>query len=531
MRLISYLFLLLPFLGMAQDTLRYDTAISRIEGESIKLKYKSAVTGGKHYMFLKKGQWLYYDEYDQLVKEENYKAYKSDQKYLKHGYEVYYSPNTGDTILIREYNKGSITKQFAYKEAIIMEKNYIIHVHRDFSSFSVQEYRNTKNNPYRKDFASVWKSSFEGSDMKQEFADYSLIEDSLGDPSLLEAPKFSTTSRFNYVNNPEFEVHPKAPFSIMSFTNEVDYWIQASESPDFYIAPDNAHSGGSFIGFRVFSMSKHIEYVQNKLKAPLKKDSLYCFSAYVRLAPGSKFATNAFGVQFSTLPNKINTDELLTVRADITLSDQLLCYKTRWMKVECTYKAKGGEVWMTIGSFQDHKALNLVEVPGLKNECYYFLDDVSLNPVKDESECGCNFSDQRSKEKETIDVDDEQLTALEELEVGESFILNDINFENDKAELLPTSFKTLYEVLEILKKKPSMVIELSGHTSGLGAYDHNMELSERRAEAVKQFLTLNGIKADRIKTVGHGPNFKIADDSTEEGQRINRRVEFKLLAK
>lgn len=531
MRYVSLLCLFLSVLASAQDTLRYDTLITRSEGESISVKYKSAVTGGKHYMYLRKGTWAFYDNFDQLVKEENYKANKGNKKHLKHGYEVYYNPNTGDTILIREYNKGSITKQLAFSSAVIQEKNYIISIFKDFDSYTIQEYKNTANNPYRKDFASVWKSSMEDPNNNQTLVDYSLVEDSLGDPSLLEEPSFSTKSRFNYVNNPEFENHAKAPFSIMSFTNEVDYWLQASESPDFYISASNAHSGGAFIGFRVFSMSKHIEYVQNKLKAPLKKDSLYCFSAYVRLSPGSKFATNAFGVQFSKLPNKINTSELLTVEASISIDDQLLCYKTQWMKVECTYKAKGGEQWMTIGSFKNHKKLNLVEVPGSKYESYYFLDDVSLNPISDNTQCGCNFSDQRPKEENTVIVDNQQLSELNELGVGESIILKNINFENDRSELLPSSFSTLYKVLELMKENPKMTVELSGHTSSLGSYDHNIDLSERRANAVKHFLTLNGIKAERVKTKGYGPDQLIADDSTEEGQRLNRRVEFKVLSK
>lgn len=464
-----------------------------------------------------------------MIKEENYTVNKSKNKYVKDGYEVYYNPVNGDTILIREYNRGNMLRQYANSAAVLVEKSKTLTVYKDFSMYSVQEYRNTSITGPQTDFVSVWMSSIEDPDLVRKLDQYHFIEDSLGDPSLLEPANYQTLSQYNYVNNPEFENHPKAPFSIMSFTDQVEYWMQASESPDFYISPHNAHSGSSFIGFRVFSMSKHIEYVQNKLKAPLQKDSVYCFSAYVKLSPASRYATNAFGVQFTNTPNHINTSELLTVKASISLKDQLLCFKTKWMKVQCTYKAKGGEQWLTIGSFQNHKTLAMVEVPGASNESYYYLDDVSLVPVHTAEACPCNFTDRRDS-NEINETNNAEYSQLSNLKIGESIILENINFENDKDELLSSSFNSLYNVLSLMHANPGMNVEISGHTSSLGGYDHNMDLSKRRAEAVKLFLNLNGISSDRINTVGHGPKFPIDSDLTEQGQYKNRRVEFKIIS-
>ena len=530
MRAYLIIFLFFNSVLYGQDSVRYDKLISYSEGKSVKSKYRSTVTGSNQYIFLKKGEWRYYDDEGSLLKIENYIAYKSKTKHLKDGYEVYLNPVTGDSILIREFSKGQLKRQYAYSSAVLVEHSKILKVYRDFGSYSVYESSNNANNPYRGDFVTVWQSSIEDPDYIRKMDNYSSFEDSIGDPSLLIESAFSTQTEYNYVSNPEFEIHPKAPFSIMSFTDQVEGWIQASESPDLYLSANNAHSGISFIGFRVFSMSKHIEYVQNRLKAPLTKDSVYCFSAYVKLSPGSKYASNAFGIQFTEKANQINTSELLKVQASVALEDQILLYKTRWMKVQCTYKAKGGEQWLTIGSFQNHKTLSLMEVPGVTHESYYYLDDVTLSPVKNVEDCPCNFADQREKPE----VAEETVAALEQslsnLSIGESLILKNINFENDKDDLLPSSFKTLYEVLTVLEQHPTMTIELSGHTSGLGGFDHNLDLSERRAEAVKQFLQLNGIDPERITTVGHGPKFLIASDLTEEGQHTNRRVEIKVLS-
>jgi outer membrane protein OmpA-like peptidoglycan-associated protein len=350
-------------------------------------------------------------------------------------------------------------------------------------------------------------------------------EDSLGDPSLLQKASFDIYHRHNYISNPGFE-HLNLYRSTMSFTREVRNWLPASESPDLFISSDYAHSGNSFIGFRVFTLTKDIEYVQNQLKAPLKKDSLYCFSAYIQLSPGSKFASNAIGIKFSNHPMEIPLDQLYAVKADIQLESQILSFKSKWMRIECLYKAKGGEKWMILGSFKDHMSLKLTPVPGNIYESYYYLDDVSLVPVQDPSLCHCNFNDSRLTQTISSHAD---TLALDHLKVGETLVLRNIHFENDESELLPGSFATLMAVLEFLRSHPRAVVEISGHTSSTGDYEHNMDLSSRRAKAVQQFLVVNGVASERIKVQGYGPDKPIADNGTKEGQGLNRRVEFRLL--
>ncbi|MBR9861443.1 OmpA family protein [bacterium] len=525
-----WLFTLFISFGLqAQDSIFYDSLIVRSEGEYHKIKYKSPVTGAKQYFSLKEGVWKYYDEFDQLIKVESYKLIDRKKANVKDGHEIYLDPVDGDTILIRTYDKGALVSQYPYKEGILVHRTKVLEVYKDFGSFSVAEYSYAV--PGRVDFVSLWKSSIEDPDNIMEMESYIAFEDSLGDPSLLQDPSFDTHHQFNYVSNSEFEIHPKAPYSVMSFTTQVKDWYPASESPDFYISSENAHSGNSFIGFRVFTMEKHIEYVQNRLKEPLKKDSIYCFSAYLKLSPGSKYATNNFGVMFTDKPQNIPIEDLHGIEPNIRLENQVLNFKTRWMKVQCTYKAKGGERWMVLGSFEDHTKLKLVEVPGQMHESYYYMDDVTLVPVKSESDCGCNFSDSRDNmEVDTAEEVNELLSQLNQLKEGDKLILNDIHFDNDKAVLLHQSFETLMSVLIFLNKNPETVVEISGHTSSTGTYDHNMELSNQRAEAVRQYLINNGISSARIIAKGYGPDQPIANNDTETGQRENRRVEFRIVS-
>ena len=529
MRLHSLFLIAMYTISYGQDTINYNRLVTDKLGESIPIKYKSSVTGAKMTAYLQDGKWLAVDSLNNVLVEAHYSANKKKQSTTKDGLEIFLDPIHGDTIIIREFDKGKLKQQLAYRPAIIVYGNTTYHSYLDFASYTIAEY--TRDYSGKGDFTSIWKSTLEDPKQILKNPEYLRQEAEYGDPTLIQPATYSTKAQYNYVNNPEFELHPNAQFSIMSFTNQMEYWSIASESPDLYISPESALSGSSFVGFRVFSLKKDIEYLQNELKQPLKKDSIYCFSAYLRLSPGSKYATNAFGFLLAAEPQQINTDQLLRVKPSKHLNTQILNYKTRWMKVQCTYKAKGGEKYLVIGSFQNHKELQLVEVPGQVIESYYYMEDVSLVPIEKEENCACNFADERKEPAQELTYEDENNAKFDTLKVGQKLVLDNIHFENDESELLPESYKALYDVLLYLTENLKVKVEISGHTSIIGGASHNLRLSLKRAEAVKKFLNLNGILDNRIETVGFGSQFPIASNETEAGQKENRRVEFKILEK
>lgn len=107
--------------------------------------------------------------------------------------------------------------------------------------------------------------------------------------------------------------------------------------------------------------------------------------------------------------------------------------------------------------------------------------------------------------------------------------LEGVYFEVNKAVLRPQSKAKLDETVEVLKKYPDTRIEISGHTDSTGPREHNMELSQQRAEAVKTYLVEHGIDAGRIETRGAGPDEPIDTNATREGRSKNRRIEFRIL--
>jgi outer membrane protein OmpA-like peptidoglycan-associated protein len=110
--------------------------------------------------------------------------------------------------------------------------------------------------------------------------------------------------------------------------------------------------------------------------------------------------------------------------------------------------------------------------------------------------------------------------------------LRNIYFNFDKASFQQESFNELNKLERMMAQNPSMQVEIAGHTDVVGTKSYNLQLSQRRAEAVKDFLTKKGIDSRRIKAVGYGVTKPLAsNDDEKEGRELNRRVEFKVTGK
>jgi outer membrane protein OmpA-like peptidoglycan-associated protein len=80
----------------------------------------------------------------------------------------------------------------------------------------------------------------------------------------------------------------------------------------------------------------------------------------------------------------------------------------------------------------------------------------------------------------------------------------------------------------VLKEFDKTLLEVAGHTDNTGSAAYNQTLSEKRASTVAQYLTGQGVRSDRIITVGAGETHPIASNDTPEGRQANRRVELSL---
>ncbi|MDB5217891.1 MAG: Outer rane lipoprotein omp16 precursor [Myxococcaceae bacterium] len=106
-------------------------------------------------------------------------------------------------------------------------------------------------------------------------------------------------------------------------------------------------------------------------------------------------------------------------------------------------------------------------------------------------------------------------------------LTGDVLFAFGKSELLPTAQKKLNDVVTALKDDPR-TITIVGHTDSIGSDETNMQLSQRRADAVRTYLTTHGIPDERVSSQGMGKSQPVADNKTAEGRANNRRVEIIL---
>lgn len=101
-----------------------------------------------------------------------------------------------------------------------------------------------------------------------------------------------------------------------------------------------------------------------------------------------------------------------------------------------------------------------------------------------------------------------------------------INFRTASADISPDSYVLLDKLAEVATSCPTAEIRIEGHTDSRGSAAFNQDLSQRRAQAVVDYLISKGIDASRLSAVGFGEDAPIADNNTAEGRAINRRIEF-----
>ncbi len=142
-----------------------------------------------------------------------------------------------------------------------------------------------------------------------------------------------------------------------------------------------------------------------------------------------------------------------------------------------------------------------------------FLLEINLQPIK----------------AETSQPMAEQGKPVEKPKEDKAIVLKNVFFDTDKAILKSESFAELNKLKLFLSENPAIRIELRGHTDNQGSDAHNLDLSDQRAKAVRDFLVQKGINADRLQAKGFGETMPVESNETPQGRANNRRTEFVIL--
>lgn len=118
---------------------------------------------------------------------------------------------------------------------------------------------------------------------------------------------------------------------------------------------------------------------------------------------------------------------------------------------------------------------------------------------------------------------------LKKTEKGKSFILDNIYYQTGSDEIFPESIIILNEFASFLKDHPEMKVEIQGHTDNTGNAQENIQLSQKRADKVVQFLQEKGVDKNNLSAKGYGAEKPIANNNIADGRAKNRRTEFLVL--
>ncbi|MFC0181410.1 Outer membrane protein OmpA [Pseudarcicella hirudinis] len=132
-----------------------------------------------------------------------------------------------------------------------------------------------------------------------------------------------------------------------------------------------------------------------------------------------------------------------------------------------------------------------------------------------------DFSQQNAKDK-ILDI------QLEPIQKNAHEVLNNIFFDSGKWDIKPESVSELDKLIKLLKANSSISVEISGHTDDVGKEADNLALSKKRAQSVVDYLAKNGVNIAKIKIEGYGKSRPIAENTSEENRKLNRRIEIKF---
>ena len=125
--------------------------------------------------------------------------------------------------------------------------------------------------------------------------------------------------------------------------------------------------------------------------------------------------------------------------------------------------------------------------------------------------------------------EDGSLPDLAQCKVGDKVVLKNVHFLFDQSTLTPDAKAVLDGVSDAMTRAADIHVEIGGHTDAKGSDEYNQKLSERRAVSVRKYIIGKGVAGDRMNAAGYGESQPVADNETDEGRELNRRVELKII--
>jgi OmpA-OmpF porin, OOP family len=334
----------------------------------------------------------------------------------------------------------------------------------------------------------------------------------------------------NLVLNSSFETSADSakPFTLYGSVTKAQGWTIPNKSqPLVYSTSDKgfiydphgtewsfkARSGNNVAGINIYGSKR--DYIQGSLTTPLVVGKKYYFAFWVHY-----HCSGASNIGIAFLPTKITMDSnTLIPLKPATYQKNIIPYsnepKSVWGLVRDSFIAQLPLQSFIIGNFFTDANTKL-EATKFKHY-FAYIDDVAVWEAKVQPTTDYTTALEKEDWKRNMVIATPKNVA---------FTLNDVFFPYNSAVLESRSSLTLDSLVEKLNLLKTMKIHIMGHTSSEGSSDLNQKLSEKRAQAVMQYLINHGIENTRLSAEGLGSTIPITTNETEEGRKKNRRVVF-----
>lgn len=214
------------------------------------------------------------------------------------------------------------------------------------------------------------------------------------------------------------------------------------------------------------------------------------------------------------VPEKYRPDPVMVIRGKVeSVEGKPVAANIQWEEVD--NKANKGSV---TSSAKDGEYI--LPLKGKKKFVYY---------VKDKDKFGTSVEvDLTNPSKPKVTDKKIQVSSFKKGDKHVPFVMKTLHFDHNSDKIRTESFFDLERLAKTMKVNPSLKLQIEGHTDNVGQDAFNMDLSKRRADAVKRFLVSKGCAASAISSAGYGETRPKASNSTPEGRQKNRRVEFRV---
>lgn len=323
------------------------------------------------------------------------------------------------------------------------------------------------------------------------------------------------------------------------FTTEDD--DEEIGAPETYKGRCKPKTGTRFAGIRAYSYrgEEPRSYISARLPEEMSEGVLYCVKYHLRLSPLSKFAINKVGAYLSKKDISTTEEKSLIYDAQIMHPKKKIHKNTRLWKPVCqAYQAKGGEEYITIGTFSENDGLETEKMRKPRRydksqtyDAYYWIDDVSIKAIDNRRECQCTEEEEK-KDNEPKFVFSSKADIPEDPTPTQKIEKRPIYFAYFNSDIEGSFKERLDKVAEVLKENEELQLKVIGHADQEEAKKIKSEVKKDvsldRAKKVAQYLEKQGVDSERLNIEAIQDSDLQSKGNSQYLRSKNRRVTFEV---